>query len=92
MQKNTKPEDRILTVERVFLPNTNYYYGINSLTGHDWRTKAFNEAMQPIEVGMFENAGTMQFFNRAKVLISSEDLKNNLRFNRVSILCRTLHR
>lgn len=86
LQKNTKPEDRILTVERVFLPNTNYYYGINSLTGHDWRTKAFNEAMQPIEVGMFENAGTMQFFNRAKVLISSEDLKNNLRFNRVKYI------
>ena len=86
LQKNTEPEDRIFAIERVFLPNTNYYYGINSLTGHDWRTKAFNEAMQPIEVGMFDKAGTMQFFSREKVLISSEDLKNYLRFNRVKYI------
>jgi uncharacterized membrane protein YfhO len=86
LQKNTKPEDRIFAIERVFLPNTNYYYGINSLTGHDWRTEAFNEAMQPIEEGVFKHAGTMQFFNRVKVRISSEDIKNYLRFNRIKYI------
>lgn len=89
LQENMRQEDRIITIGRVFLPNTNYYYGINSLTGHDWRTKAFNEAMQPIEVGIFQNAGTMQFFSTEKVLLSSPGLKNYLRFNRVKYIVQT---
>ncbi|NLD25532.1 YfhO family protein [Candidatus Dojkabacteria bacterium] len=86
LQDNMEKQDRMFAIERVFLPNTNYYYGINSLTGHDWRTKAFNEAMQPIENGIFAKAGTMQFFSREKVLLSSPGLKNYLRFNRVKYI------
>ena len=42
--------------------------------------------MQPIENGIFAKAGTMQFFSREKVLLSSPGLKNYLRFNRVKYI------
>lgn len=85
LQENMKQQDRILAVERVFLPNTNEYYGINALTGHDWRTTEFNDIMQPIQPGIFDNSATLEFINREKVVLN-EDILNYLRFNRIKFI------
>lgn len=85
LQKNLKTQDRILTMERVFLPNVPNYYHINTITGHDFRTKEFTQNMQYLDPNIFKGHGTYGFFDRTSTKLGL-DMRNFMIFNRIKYL------
>lgn len=77
LKNNLEFNQRIMTIGRNFLPNTNSAYNIPSIQAHFWTDDVYKRYMQLIDSSYLAGHGTMAFFDKnSKINSNLTDLFN----------------
>ncbi len=70
LQNSLTENERIITINRSFLPSTNVAYDIASIQGHNISNEYYKEFMRQIDKDYLKYTGTMDFFSEDSDVVS----------------------